>query len=239
VKKYLVWICLSGLDFVAAQETVSLPLELASTGSRVSVPFVSDGSWQLQLLEGSVDAVFLYEAETGRTLRKLMNGVSIEQAGTFYVYVVAPDTANWRLVLGAPGAVVQPSTPQPSAPPQSVPEQTAVALPPVERRTNNNWARHFGYQVTRFTRSSEVTSDGCSSYAGDLEAQTAFIALGGPDLDQANLDPDGDGYACNYNPLNTSYATTVSCSAGEEWANPRYRRNGTYSSGGCRLTQSN
>ena len=40
----------------------------------------------------------------------------------------------------------------------------------------------------------------CSRYASPDLAQEAFLASGGPDRDRKGLDPDGDGYACSWDP---------------------------------------
>ena len=40
----------------------------------------------------------------------------------------------------------------------------------------------------------------CAPYANDDLAQEAFLAEGGPNRDRLGLDPDGDGYACGWNP---------------------------------------
>lgn len=40
----------------------------------------------------------------------------------------------------------------------------------------------------------------CRGFASADLAQEAFLAGGGPRRDRLNLDPDGDGYACNWNP---------------------------------------
>ena len=40
----------------------------------------------------------------------------------------------------------------------------------------------------------------CSRYASADLAQDAFLKAGGPDRDKLKLDPDGDGYACGWNP---------------------------------------
>jgi hypothetical protein len=40
----------------------------------------------------------------------------------------------------------------------------------------------------------------CAPYANDDLAQEAFLAAGGPDRDRLGVDPDGDGYACNWDP---------------------------------------
>ena len=40
----------------------------------------------------------------------------------------------------------------------------------------------------------------CARYATPAEAQEAFLRSGGPRRDPRNLDPDGDGYACSWDP---------------------------------------
>ncbi|MEL6267910.1 MAG: hypothetical protein AAFR52_20120, partial [Pseudomonadota bacterium] len=44
------------------------------------------------------------------------------------------------------------------------------------------------------------TQRNCAGYASADDAQAAFLARGGPQRDRMNLDPDGDGYACGWNP---------------------------------------
>lgn len=40
----------------------------------------------------------------------------------------------------------------------------------------------------------------CAKYASDSLAQEAFLSAGGPERDRHGLDPDGDGYACRWDP---------------------------------------
>lgn len=40
----------------------------------------------------------------------------------------------------------------------------------------------------------------CAGYASPDLAQEAFLARGGPERDRLGLDPDGDGYACGWDP---------------------------------------
>ncbi|WP_092061843.1 hypothetical protein [Poseidonocella pacifica] len=40
----------------------------------------------------------------------------------------------------------------------------------------------------------------CASYASADQAQLAFLSAGGPDRDKLGLDPDGDGFACDWDP---------------------------------------
>ena len=40
----------------------------------------------------------------------------------------------------------------------------------------------------------------CARFASPDQAQMEFLANGGPQRDRKGLDPDGDGYACSWNP---------------------------------------
>ena len=40
----------------------------------------------------------------------------------------------------------------------------------------------------------------CVKYGSSDQAQEAFLAKGGPDRDRLGLDPDGDGFACSWDP---------------------------------------
>ena len=40
----------------------------------------------------------------------------------------------------------------------------------------------------------------CQKYASTMEAQEEFLAAGGPERDRRGIDPDGDGYACGWDP---------------------------------------
>lgn len=42
--------------------------------------------------------------------------------------------------------------------------------------------------------------DNCLSYQSADLAQQAFLSMGGPERDRQALDPDGDGFACSWNP---------------------------------------
>lgn len=48
--------------------------------------------------------------------------------------------------------------------------------------------------------SPERAARACARYASADQAQSAFLAAGGPAQDPRGLDPDGDGYACAWDP---------------------------------------
>lgn len=53
---------------------------------------------------------------------------------------------------------------------------------------------------SRFASSERRAVRNCAKYASADQAQAAFLAKGGPDRDRLGLDPDGDGYACHWDP---------------------------------------
>lgn len=54
------------------------------------------------------------------------------------------------------------------------------------------------YRRSSLTFTNSVAA--CANFASPDRAQEAFLAAGGPDRDRKNLDPDGDGYACSWDP---------------------------------------
>ncbi len=59
-----------------------------------------------------------------------------------------------------------------------------------------------GQKIYRRTplNSSNRTERNCARYANADLAQEAFLSAGGPERDRLRLDPDGDGFACNWDP---------------------------------------
>lgn len=53
---------------------------------------------------------------------------------------------------------------------------------------------------TRSGASTDASQRACARYSSADLAQAAFLAAGGPQSDSRGLDPDGDGYACGWNP---------------------------------------
>ena len=64
--------------------------------------------------------------------------------------------------------------------------------------------------VSLYNRSSVALTShdkACGKFTSPDQAQEAFLALGGPDRDRKNLDPDGDGFACSWDP--TAFRTAL------------------------------
>lgn len=80
--------------------------------------------------------------------------------------------------------------------PGSVPRaQAGVNIALYAQQTNNA----VGERV--YARRRGLSAGGaCGRYPSGDEAQRAFLAAGGPGDDPRNLDPDGDGFACGWDP---------------------------------------
>ncbi len=128
---------------------------------------------------------------------------------------VAADT------MAALGVASAPAAPQAALPPVSEPLSAlapapqepvaapAVAAPPATVNVGANIAAFalatthpVGQQVYR--RSGILSGvrfeRACARFPSDGLAQEEFLRRGGPERDSLGLDPDGDGYACRWNP---------------------------------------
>ena len=81
--------------------------------------------------------------------------------------------------------------------PSNVPSENGVNVALYAKQTTNQVGQAI-YNRSIGARMSSMGS--CSRYRSDDDAQRAFLAAGGPDRDSLGLDPDGDGFACGWNP---------------------------------------
>lgn len=82
-------------------------------------------------------------------------------------------------------------------PTTNVPTENGVNIALFAKQTTNTvgqsvYDRSFGARVSGM--------GSCSRYRSADDAQRAFLAAGGPDRDTLGLDPDGDGFACDWDP---------------------------------------
>lgn len=98
----------------------------------------------------------------------------------------------------APGTTGQAIVPIEPAP---VPQRSGTAAPNIVSYALNtrNQVGQPRYRRTNPLRYSSFERN-CGRYPSDDLAQEAFLAAGGPDRDRLNLDPDGDGFACRWDP---------------------------------------
>lgn len=119
-------------------------------------------------------------------------GISDEQS---FDAVSARETiesdAARRAAQAAAYQVVQPTAvPQRSG--DTGPNIVAYALETRNARGQQVHARSFARQ--------SVMSRNCARYQSDDAAQRAFLENGGPQRNYQGLDPDGDGFACGWDP---------------------------------------
>lgn len=88
--------------------------------------------------------------------------------------------------------VVQP-TAVPTRPSDAGPNVVAFALQTTNRVGEPIYDRSGLFSESRYNRA-------CSKFASPNQAQSEFLANGGPERDRAGMDPDGDGFACLWDP---------------------------------------
>ena len=88
--------------------------------------------------------------------------------------------------------VIQP-TDLPSRPGSNRPNIVAFALQTTNPVGTALYRRSSLRAEARFAKS-------CAEFASYDLAQEEFLALGGPERDRKGMDPDGDGFACGWNP---------------------------------------
>ena len=83
--------------------------------------------------------------------------------------------------------------------PQPLPQRTETGPNIVAYALSVN--NRVGQPVWRRTGLSLANHDrACAAYASPDQAQADFLRRGGPQRDPRNLDPDGDGFACGWDP---------------------------------------
>jgi hypothetical protein len=87
--------------------------------------------------------------------------------------------------------VVQPTS-LPTPPANTGPNIVAYALA-APNRVGQPWYSRFVFAGSRYNRN-------CGAYRSADEAQQQFLARGGPERDPLGIDPDGDGFACAWDP---------------------------------------
>lgn len=84
--------------------------------------------------------------------------------------------------------------------PGALPERPAEATSPVVAYVLSAPNGLGQAMYDRRTVKLEAHQQACQAYPSDEAAQEAFLKAGGPKRDPKKLDPDGDGYACGFDP---------------------------------------
>ena len=88
---------------------------------------------------------------------------------------------------------VIPPEPLPERPSDTGPNIVAFALSTTNQPGEQVYSRAGFNSQARFNRN-------CAKYPTSDRAQQAFLEAGGPQRDRMSLDPDGDGFACYWDP---------------------------------------
>ncbi len=88
---------------------------------------------------------------------------------------------------------VIPPEPVPQRPSDTGPNIVSYALGTSNQPGEQVYSRSGLNSQSRFTRN-------CAKYSSSDKAQEAFLEAGGPQRDRMGLDPDGDGFACYWDP---------------------------------------
>jgi len=85
--------------------------------------------------------------------------------------------------------------------PQALPQRSGNATPNIVQYALES-THPIGTQVFRRPGLNKDTryQRACAKYASPDQAQIAFLSKGGPQRDRLGVDPDGDGYACGWDP---------------------------------------
>ncbi|OSP55224.1 hypothetical protein [Pseudoruegeria sp. SK021] len=146
----------------------------------------SSGTVGLQPSSVPSEAAVNPAAQTAGVSPAQTAGVSPVQTTTLTSTATAASTA-------APSSyqVVSPK-PVPSRPSGSAPSVAGYALETTHAPGTTVYQRNAS--------STERSDRACARYASDDLAQAAFLQTGGPAEDGQGLDPDGDGFACAWDP---------------------------------------
>jgi hypothetical protein len=250
VKKYVFGFVLLG-SLGLAQNPYNLPLSFQGNGVQQTATFTTTGPWKVTMTSSELASLYLYDVTTGQNTRVVTADEVLSDIGTYFLYVNTG--GSWQLSISPVTQTVEGDQEQAS---ESSSDTTTSAQPSTTEEAGTSAdttetsasatttaldtslpLKRFGFGQARFARpapSSVADVADCDNYATVFEAQDDFITLGGPNLDPYNLDPDGDGYACSYNPLET-YEPPVECEDGKVWVNPKYGKgDGEYNPGKCK-----
>lgn len=93
--------------------------------------------------------------------------------------------------------------------PEALPSRTTNAGPNIVAyalQTNHPKGTKV-YRRSRLSSTAKHTRN-CAQFPSSDQAQLTFLSRGGPQRDRLALDPDGDGYACNWDPAPFRRATS-------------------------------
>ncbi len=112
---------------------------------------------------------------------------------------VAPVAAKGATGL-VPAAAARNTGTRAAAPARTSPPRRPEAVTDASNPVGFALATSHPVGQSVYPRSGTGTAGACSGYSSGVSAQQAFLKAGGPQSDRLGLDPDGDGYACSFDP---------------------------------------
>ena len=166
--------------------------ELAAAGIGQSQPETQS---QVPMTAMNPDARTGIEARPGNAAPALMSNVGISDEQDFNAVASRESIESDAERLAATAASREQIMPTavPTRPATSGPNIVEYALNAPNRKGQEWYSRSIFSTQGRFQRN-------CVKYASPDAAQRDFLANGGPERDRKGLDPDGDGFACGWDP---------------------------------------
>lgn len=134
------------------------------------------------------------QASPSNAAPELVNTAGISRENNFDA------VANQRSIEGDAARLARNRAQYEVVQPQALPSRTntgpnvvAYALQTSHARGTQVYRRIGLNKTAKFQRA-------CAQFGTADEAQIAFLAAGGPERDRQGMDPDGDGFACNWDP---------------------------------------
>ncbi len=186
-------------------QTVRPPEQVAqpqASSTVISTPIVTASPAQPTTTVTARAAAAIAEAETGSApvqtatttapVRSSNPAISDEQDfGAVSARESIESDAERRVAMQAQRVEVQPT---------AIPDRPGATGPNIVEYALST-THPVGQQIYRRSPFGQGRHDrNCLAYRSDDLAQEAFLANGGPQRDRQALDPDGDGYACGWNP---------------------------------------
>lgn len=180
----------AGIGPQAPAPATTAPLGAAApAGAPIGAPLANSGidfgrTQGVQASPGNADPFLATGARTGLSDEQNFDAVAGRET--------IESDAERRARQAAAYQVIQPA-PLPERDADAGPNIVAYALNAPNAKGQEYYSRFILSGEGRFRRN-------CASYRSADEAQRDFLARGGPERDPRGIDPDGDGFACAWDP---------------------------------------
>lgn len=178
-------------QYAAQQDMANAPTSGLAAPAAVSTGTIGSGDLAAAGIRGAAPAPV--GAQTGAPLAIQSSGISDEQDFDAVSSRETIESDAARMAQAAANYQVIQPTALPEPPASTGPDIVAYALNAPNRLGQPWYSRFIFSGQGRFQRN-------CAKYRSADEAQRDFLARGGPERDPRGLDPDGDGFACGWDP---------------------------------------